>query len=500
MALNLAPVNFGAATEPNAMAQIGQALSQYPTDVASSQLQNQQIGQQLLAPYLKMLKANQDLENNPRFMGTINNIAKQYDIPIPTVGDQSDSTPAPEAQGTPPAQPGTTPPAVQGSAQPPPPNAAMTMAPATQVPQLPTPAIPGVVPGAQATQPVPASPTPPPPVTQNSVGQTMSAGATQTAPPAKTSGGGPRIDPTWLIGDMNPDLIAKAQSMDPEQRKQFLRLQGIDSAWLPKGFLNAPQQITPGEKAAATTAFAKEIEGVAEGRNTADSITAIGDAYRPILGDAVVDSALNNPQNLTRMGNALVLQFDKYRQSGFWKQKDYDAAMARVNAMIGRNATYKEYVEAQDSLIPKKAALMDAQAKHALADAQAAHTRLAASAATSGLTRGQIASQYAQALRSYNTLHSQIGRASYYKDPLTGRPEKTAPPDEMVDAAQDAGDDLDYWTDQMHEAGMPVKPRTDTSRPPRLRAISRPQTRRVRPPTTRCTNKASRFSVSIRSS
>ena len=33
--LSLAPVNFGAATEPNAMAQIGQALSgSIPTDVA----------------------------------------------------------------------------------------------------------------------------------------------------------------------------------------------------------------------------------------------------------------------------------------------------------------------------------------------------------------------------------------------------------------------------------------------------------------------------------
>ena len=56
---------------------------------------------------------------------------------------------------------------------------------------------------------------------------------------------------------MNPELIAKAQSMDPEQRKQFLQLQGIDSSWLPKKFLSAPQQITPGEKAAATPSLRK---------------------------------------------------------------------------------------------------------------------------------------------------------------------------------------------------------------------------------------------------
>ena len=169
--ISFAPVNFGAATEPNAMAQIGQALSQYPTDVASSQLQNQQIGQQLLAPYLKMLKANKALENNQSFMGTINHIAKQYSIPIPTIGEESDTTTDQGAQGTQPAQPGTTPPAVQGSQPAPPaikpgPNSAMTMAPATQVPQIATPSIPGMVPGAQATQPVPPSP-----VTQNAQGR-----------------------------------------------------------------------------------------------------------------------------------------------------------------------------------------------------------------------------------------------------------------------------------------------------------------------------------------
>ena len=45
--------------------------------------------------------------------------------------------------------------------------------------------------------------------------------------------------------------------MDPEQRKQFLQLQGIHSSWLPEKFLSAPQQITPGEKAAATTVLCK---------------------------------------------------------------------------------------------------------------------------------------------------------------------------------------------------------------------------------------------------
>jgi len=458
--LSLAPVNFAAQAEQNPLMQIGQALAAFPAQQTQAEIQNQDLGKQLMAPYLKMIWANKDNEQNPSVMGPLNFLSKRYGVPIPMVTEDGapaattatpDATAHPQAAGAPPTPGG--PPAAPTGAHP----AAMSIGSpgpfggnmaqgAGAPPQPPAPA--AVAPG--DPPPGAAAPGAPPPVPQEQ----------QPPAPGVQHGGRMVIDPTWLMGmAINPDSIAKAQSMDPDQRKAFLQLQGVDPRWLPKNFLSAPQQITPAEKATATTNFARQIEGVAEGRNTVASITAIGNAYRPILGDAVVDSALNDPANLDKMGQGLVLQFDKYRQAGFWKAKDYDAAMARVNAAIGRNATYAEYVKMQEELLPHRSALMDAQTTHALAEAQAAHTRLAASAATSGLSRSQIASQYGQALRSYNQLQSSVGRSSYYKDPLTGRPQKTAPPDEILDAAQDAGSDLDYWTDQMREAGMPVKAR-----------------------------------------
>ena len=334
------------------MAQIGTALGQYPNDVAQAQLQKQAIGKALMQPYLNMLKANSSLQDNPRFMNTLNQIGKQYDIPIPTMGDQSDSTPAPETQGTQPAQPGTSAPAVQGS-QPPltpkaGPNAAMTMAPATQVPQVQTPPntamephttnSAGQVVATSSGAPIPGAPQPQPVAQQ------------ATPPPQKL----PRIDPSFVGATLDPATVLTLQQMPKEQRAAYLQSVGIDPKWVPKSLLTGDVVMDPVQKAKILSEIDTNITKLqlagdltpARLEELVNSREASG-----LIDKATGESILNNSTTLSEMGQGLQMKLQLLLQSGQLKQDQYNLAVKRLNAYMAGQSSLEDYRKFQEQFI-----------------------------------------------------------------------------------------------------------------------------------------------------
>lgn len=364
MPLNLAPVNFGAMVQQNPLAQIGQALSALPQEQEQATLQKQVVGKQLMAPYLAMIKADYSKQNDPSVMRPLEFLSKQYGIPIPFMG-QDDSA-APQASDTGAAQPlpqsgqpqqQATPPQPKA---PPGPGAAMSIGgPAGQVPNEPTPAIPGVAPGAAASPGSPAYQSQQPP-------QRASTGQ-ETAPMTSPITGAPipgappvqqppqrRIAPSFVGATLDPQTVLTLQQMQPDQRMAYLQATGVDPRWVPKSLMSAPVVMDPAQKVKVLDEINTQITKLQMGGNLSPSrLQELAKSYQAsgLIDQTTADSITEDPETLSQMGRGLQVKLQLLLQSGAIKEQQYNLAVQRLGAYETGQASLADYRKFQEQFI-----------------------------------------------------------------------------------------------------------------------------------------------------
>ena len=385
--LSLAPVNFGALA-PNAMEQIGQGLGQLPNDLTQATLQNQQVGQQMLAPYLKMLRANQSLEDNPSFMSSLNNIAKRYGIPIPTMQDEVSAAAGGSGAATQPttqpastsataaARPiapagdtaGPTPPSVPPASgftfagtpsgmQPGNASAAGVIASTSGLPQSlkgpgPNPPVPPVA--ASSGAPIPGAPQP----AQSATAPTQTPQPTPTAGRPRT-----RIDPSW-VASLDPQTVLALQQMQPDQRAAYLKATGVDPTWVPKELLNEPVVMDPAQKQKVLSGINTDIEkATLSGNMTAGFLQSLvnSNLKAGLIDQPTADSILNNSDALQQLGQGERTKLDLLLQSGLLKQDQYNLAIKRLNLMASGQASLEQHRAFEDQFMGARMAFMTVQ-------------------------------------------------------------------------------------------------------------------------------------------
>lgn len=380
MPLNLAPVNLAAGVTQNPLAQIGAALAALPAQQQQAQLQNQVIGKQMMQPYLNMIKANKDYEQDPSVMGPLNAISKRYGIPIPYDSpDAPDATPgAGTTQSTGQATPQTPPASTPGGPQTPPgPGAAMSIGGPASAPSggVATPPVPGVVPGAQ---PTPGSPAFQPPQ------QAQQQPQAQPAPPqslVNPSGQQPSSAPeprhiaaSFVGATLDPATVLALQGMPPAQRKTYLQSIGVDPKWAPKSLLSEAPVLSPELRERVTTDIEHQLDVLSgSGGLTPDAFQRIITLKKNegLLDDAGAEGLLHDQGYLSQIGRGLELKLQLAAQGNYWKGMNYSVEAGRLQQMIKNGASLDQLRTWQEKVLGSaKIGLMSVQEQGILGNLQ----------------------------------------------------------------------------------------------------------------------------------
>jgi len=369
-----APVDIGQLVTQNPLQQIGQALAQLPQQQQAAQLQNQAVGEQMLAPYFKMLRADSSLYGNPRFMGTIHQIASRYNIPIPQMGD-TEQTPAqstgatqPSPQSEQPQATATTPQAAPPSGPTMGPGAAMAMGAPPAAP-MSVPSIPGVVPGAGATpseameQKLISDKGPQPNAAMSMTPQQPAAPAAQpgaqaapAAQPTKSQGGPSSAWATFIGANLDPSTVLALQAMQPEQRSAYLQSIGIDPKWAPKSLLDEKPVLTPEMREKVVTGITRQLDDLTgKGELTPEAFQRIVKLNQSmgLLDDEGAQALLSDPDYLNQMGQGLKTKLDLMLQAGLIKQGDYQVKLANLQRLQSGTSSLNQFRSWEENVLGK---------------------------------------------------------------------------------------------------------------------------------------------------
>ena len=368
------PGNLGSVVTGNPLAQIGQALSQLPQQMAVQQAGMQDLGQKMLAPLNQMLAANPDLGNDPTFMQKYTQIAQRYGIYVPM---KQQGAPGVGASG----MPGTTQAPLPGS-----PNAAAA-APTGAAPATPaTPTKPGDTALSIGARPQPVV-----------GGETAVPGEGGSLPPPMPGAGGPvpatalsqQTGGKWGL-DVNAIVgppVKYVSQLTPADQQYFMSLpsgntrmqaaQAFGLRGVTPDFINSPMQP---RSAAEVDEFSKEMQqermAVQSGNATPDQwvdfVKANSDRIRWLNEDPA--TLLADKGVMGQMTVSMRAKLQQLSNQGLISKADMlkaesDASKASTAADLAR--VQEQYIGAKISVLPQEVQARVETAAAAMANSQA---------------------------------------------------------------------------------------------------------------------------------
>jgi hypothetical protein len=211
-------------------------------------------------------------------------------------------------------------------------------------------------------------------------------------------------------GTLTSEQATALAQMAPANRGPWLRAQNIDPSQVSPDVLNQPQI------EATQNAFGRlATEAIQNGWTPSQLVGAISSQSERWSAAGITPDDIHalETQLTGQTTQALQLKFQTLLQSGYWKQRQYDLAMQRLATLQSSDASMEQYRSLEETLIPARQALLNAQQSETLNRISVANTQLQQRWQTIQNQQGQAAIRstidlYRDAQSNYGNLQQLI--------------------------------------------------------------------------------------------